>query len=101
MFFEKNRFRADSPRVYGGQSVINLEPRQNGVQLRWTGWTVRGLPADSPQGPGGQSAVSWRTVRPAQRTPLTAVDFAFLPLEFKRGQSVRASRTVCEVRFFT
>jgi hypothetical protein len=50
---------------------------------------------------GGQSAGSWRTVRPAQRAPLPAVDFTFLPLEeFKCGQSVRASRTVREVRVF-
>jgi hypothetical protein len=54
--FLKNHFRTDSPRVYGRQSVINLETRQNGVQLGWTGRTVRGLPTDSPQGPRGQSA---------------------------------------------
>jgi hypothetical protein len=53
MFFEKNRFRADSPRVYGRQSIIYLETKKNGVQLGWTGRTVRGLPADSPRGPGG------------------------------------------------
>jgi hypothetical protein len=39
--------------------------------------------ADGPPGP---------TVSPP------AVDFAFLPLEFKRGQSARASQTVCEAR---
>jgi hypothetical protein len=100
MFFEENRFRADSPWVYGGQSIIYLETRQNGVQLGWTRRTVRGLLADSPRGPGGQSVGSWRTVRPAQRAPLTAIDFAFLPLEFKRGQSVRESQTVREVRVF-
>jgi hypothetical protein len=61
--FRENRFRADSLRIYGGQSVINLETRQNGVQLGWTRQTVRGLPvdvrgaqADSPRSPGGQSA---------------------------------------------
>jgi hypothetical protein len=31
---------------------------------------------------------------------MIAIDFAFLPLEFKCGQSVRASRTVREVRVF-
>jgi hypothetical protein len=46
MFLEKNRFRANSPRVYGGRSVINLKTRQNGVQLGWTGWTVRGAQED-------------------------------------------------------
>jgi hypothetical protein len=56
--------------------------------------------ADRPRVPGGQSTGSWWIVRPAQRTPLTAVDFAFLPLEFKRVQSARASRTVREVRVF-
>jgi hypothetical protein len=39
--------------------------------------------ADGPPGP---------TVSPP------AVDFAFLPLEFKRGQSAKASRTVREAR---
>jgi hypothetical protein len=57
-------------------------------------WTARGQSV----GPRGQSAGSWRTVRPAQRSVLPAVDFAILPLEFKRGQSARASRTVREVR---
>jgi hypothetical protein len=65
---------------------------------RWTGWTVRGPPADSPCGPGGRFAWPWRTVRPAQRAVTPFVDFAILPLEFKRGQSARASRTVREVR---
>jgi hypothetical protein len=66
-FFEKIRFRADSPRVYAGRSVIDLETRQNGVRSG---------------GQGGQSAAFPRTVRgpladspPAQQTPLTAVDF--------------------------
>jgi hypothetical protein len=70
------------------------------VQLEKIGRTVRGLPAGGPRGPSEQSAGSWRTIRPAQRAPLTVVDFAFLPLEFKRGQSVRASRTVRKVRVF-
>jgi hypothetical protein len=70
------------------------------VQLEWTGRTVRGLPVNSPRGPGGQSAGPWRTVHPASWAPLTAVDFAFLSLEFKRGQSVRASRRVREVHIF-
>jgi hypothetical protein len=67
---------------------------------RWTGRTVRGLLADSPRGPRGQSAGSWRIVRPTQRPLLPAVDFTFLPLEFERGQSARASRTAREVRVF-
>jgi hypothetical protein len=54
--------------------------------------------ADGPRGPRGQSAGSSLTVRPAQQPLLPAVDFAFLPLEFKHGQSSRASRTVREVR---
>jgi hypothetical protein len=54
--------------------------------------------ADGPRPARGQSPGSSRTVRPAQRSLLPAVDFAFLPLEFKRGQSARASRTVREVR---
>jgi hypothetical protein len=37
--------------------------------------------ADNPPGPTGSPP---------------AVDFSFLPLEFKRGQSARASRTVRE-----
>jgi hypothetical protein len=45
----------------------------------------RGLPADDLQGPGGQFAGSWRSVRSAQRATLTAVDFVFLPLELKHG----------------
>jgi hypothetical protein len=61
---------------------------------------VRGLPADGPRGPGGRSAGSWWTVRPAQRATLTTVDFAFLPLEFKRGQSMRSLQTVREVCVF-
>jgi hypothetical protein len=66
----------------------------------WTGRTVRGQLADSPWGPRGYSVGSWRTIRLAQRPLLPVVDFAFLPLEFKRGQSARASRTVREVRVF-
>jgi hypothetical protein len=54
--------------------------------------------AKGPRGPRRQSAGSWRTVRLAQRPLLTVVDFAFLPLEFKCGQSARASRTVRGVR---
>jgi hypothetical protein len=55
---------------------------------------------DSPRPTRGWSARPWRTVRPAQRATLTTVDFAFLPLEFKHGQSVRPSRIVREVRIF-
>jgi hypothetical protein len=86
-------------RVYGGRSEINPETER----------TVR-----SSGGPGGRSATIPRTVYEAlednPRDPcrqstrpnghLTVVDFMFLPLEFKRKQSVRASRTVREVRVF-
>jgi hypothetical protein len=89
----------------GGQSAcpmwtVRYSPRNLTAQgaTRWTARTVRVLLADSPQGPGEWSTVSWRTVRLAQQLVLPAVDFAFLPLEFKRGQSARASQTVCEVR---
>jgi hypothetical protein len=53
---------------------------------------------DGPRPARGRSAGSWRTVHPAQRPVLPAVDFVFLPLEIKREQSARVSRTVCEVR---
>jgi hypothetical protein len=53
--------------------------------------TVRVAQADGPRGSGGRSA------RPNGQSP-PAVDFAFLPLEFKRGQSARSSRTVRELR---
>jgi hypothetical protein len=56
--------------------------------------------ADGPRRARGQSAQPRRTVRPAQRPFLPAVDFTLLPLEFKRGQSARASWTVHEVRVF-
>jgi hypothetical protein len=64
--------------------------RANGLrhtrgQSAWPRRTVRGVLADCP---------------PGQRAPLTVVDFAFLPLEFKHGQSARASRTVRKVRIF-
>jgi hypothetical protein len=62
--------------------------------------TVREALANSLWGPGGQSAGSWRTVRPTQRATLTIVDFAFLQLEFNRGLSMRPSQTVHEVRVF-
>jgi hypothetical protein len=88
----------------GGQSAgllrtvrYFLQNRTKQGAARWTERTVRGLPADSPRGPGGRSAGPWRMVRPAQRPVLPAVDFTFLPLEFKRGQSGKASRTVREV----
>jgi hypothetical protein len=45
--------------------------------------------ADGPRPTRRQSAGPRRTVCPAQRAPLIAVDFAFLPLEFKREQSAR------------
>jgi hypothetical protein len=61
---------------------------------------AREIRADGPRGPGGRSVGSWRTVRLVQWAPLTAIDFAFLPLEFKCGQSMRASRTVREVCVF-
>jgi hypothetical protein len=108
---------ADGPRVYDiylisdffGKSFrenvipggLSADPRrtvrysyQNRVQLGGPG----GRSADSSRLPGGRSAWPWRTVRPAQRSVPPAVDFAFLPLEFKRGQSARTSRTVREVR---
>jgi hypothetical protein len=62
--------RADGPRTARGQST-------------WPRRTVRVALADGPPGP---------TVSPP------AVDFAFLPLEFKRGQSARSSWTFHEVR---
>jgi hypothetical protein len=76
----------------------SLQNRTEQGAARWTGRTVRGLVVDSPRGPGGRSAGSWRTVLPAQQPVLPTVDFAILPLEFKRGQSARASRTVRKVR---
>jgi hypothetical protein len=81
-------FQEDSPRTPGGQSVI----------LNRTG-CISVDRADGPRPARGheRSAGSWRTVRPAQRLVSPAVDFAFLSLEFKRGQSARASRTVREV----
>jgi hypothetical protein len=93
------RFRENS--LPGGQSagprrMVRYLPRNQTERC-----AAREDQADGPRPARGQSAGSWRTVRPAQRAPLTAVDFAFLPLEFKRGQSVRASRTVREVRVFT
>jgi hypothetical protein len=51
-------------------------------------------------GPGRRSAWSWWKVLPAQQAVMPVVYFVFLPLEFKRRQSARASRTVCEVRVF-
>jgi hypothetical protein len=83
---------ADGPR---GAADGPLFVTERGA-ARWTGRPVRGPPADSPHGPGGRSAWPWRTVRPTQRAVPPAVDFAFLPLEFKRGQSTRALRTVRE-----
>jgi hypothetical protein len=87
--FEKNT-------LPGGQFAVPMRTvcysSQNQTErcaARWTGQTVRGLPADSPLGPGGRSAGSWRTVRPAQWAVMPAVDFSFLPLEFKCGQSAR------------
>jgi hypothetical protein len=83
---EKIRFRADCPWTPGGQSVI----------LYRTG-CCSGDRADGPRPARGQSAWPRRTVRLAQRSAPPTVDSAFLPLEFKRGQSARASRTVREV----
>jgi hypothetical protein len=98
--FEKNS-------LTGGQSAgprwtVRYLPRNQTERCaaRWTEQTVHDLPADSPRGLGGQSEWSWRVVCPAQRALLTAVDFAFLPLEFKCGQSARTSRTFREVRVF-
>jgi hypothetical protein len=75
---EKIRFRADCPWTHGGRSVI----------LYRTGCCSGGR-ADGPWPASGQSAWPRRTVRPAQRSAPPAVDSAFLPLEFKRGQSAR------------
>jgi hypothetical protein len=86
--------QADGPR---GTADGPLFATEQGA-ARGPGRTVRGQPADSPRGPGGQSARPWRTVRPAQRSATAAVDLAILPLEFKRGPSARASRTVREAR---
>jgi hypothetical protein len=83
--------------VRGPQADGLLFLTQQGA-ARWTGRTVRWMPADSPRGPGGRFARSRRTVRPAQRSVPPAVDFEFFPLEFKRGQSAWTSRTVREVR---
>jgi hypothetical protein len=83
---------ADSPKLTSKQTV----------------WCVARVDrADGPQPTHRRSAIpwrivrgSWRIVRPAQRATLTTVDFAFLPLEFKRGQSVRPSRAVREAIIF-
>jgi hypothetical protein len=106
-FFEKNLFWVDSLRVLRGQYEINLESYK---MVRSSGGpggrsatyprTVREAPEDSPRGPSGRSTGSWWTGHPAQRATLTTVDFTFLPLEFKRGQFVRPSRTVREVHIF-
>jgi hypothetical protein len=96
--FEKNLFRGDSPRVFGGRSEINLESDRSMRSLGRPSGRSAAYPRTA-QGPGRQSG-SWRTVRPVQRATLTAVDFVFLPLEFKCGHYVRASWTVCKVRVF-
>jgi hypothetical protein len=88
------RDQVDGPR---GSTDDPLFVTERGA-ARWTGRTVRCQPADSPRGLGGRSAWPWRTVRPAQQAVTPTVVFAFLPLEFKRGQSARASRTVREAR---
>jgi hypothetical protein len=75
---KKMRFQADSPQTPGGQSII----------LNRTGCILVDR-ADGRRPARGQSAGPRRTVRPTQRSVLPAVDFAFLPLEFKRGQSAR------------
>jgi hypothetical protein len=107
MSLRKIRFQADCPWALCGWSVILLRTKQNGVQLGGSSErsvacprTVCGAQADGLRGPGGRSAGSWQTVRPAQRPLLTTVDFTFLSLVCKRGQSVRASQTVREVRIF-
>jgi hypothetical protein len=99
--FEKMRFRADGPRGPGGRT---MRCRGRSVIRYRTGCCSVDRadgprpPADSPRGPDGRSVWPWRTVGPAQRAVSPVVDFAFLPLEFKRGQSARASRTVREAR---
>jgi hypothetical protein len=95
--FENIRFRADCPRTPGGRSVI----------LYRTG-CCSGDQADGPRPARGQSAWPRRTVRvaradgpPGPTVSPPAVDFAFLPFEFKRGQSAKASRTVREARILS
>jgi hypothetical protein len=80
----------------GGQSAgllptvrYSLQNRTEHGAARWTGRTVRGLPADSPRGPGGRSAgptaspanrwlrvftvgIQTRTVREVRILPITA-----------------------------
>jgi hypothetical protein len=75
---EKIRFWADCPRTPSGRSVI----------LYRTG-CCSGDRADGLRPARRQSAWPWRTVRLAQRSAPPIVDSAFLPLEFKRGQSAR------------
>jgi hypothetical protein len=82
--------------------TVRYSPRNQTEQraARWTGGrsaacprTVRGAHADSPRGPGGHSA----RLNGHSCQPLTS---RFLSLEFKHGQSGRASRTIREVRVF-
>jgi hypothetical protein len=88
----KIRFQVDSPRTPGGRSVILNRTGCSPVDRADVPRAARG----QSRGPGGRSAWPWQTVRPAQRSVPPAVDFVFLPLEFKCGQSARASRTVRE-----
>jgi hypothetical protein len=92
--FEKMRFRADGPRGPGGRSART--GRWYIIRYRTGCYSVDR--ADGPRPARGQSAWPWRTVCPAQRAVSQPLTSRFLLLEFKRGQSVKASRTVCEVR---
>jgi hypothetical protein len=65
-FFEKNPFRADSPRVFGGRSENILESNRkvrssggSGGQSAAYRRTVSGALADSPPGPTGDSDSRW------------------------------------------
>jgi hypothetical protein len=64
--FEKMLFRRT---VRGPQADNPLFFTKQGA-ARWTGRTVRGLPADSPRGPGGRSAwLGGRSSRPNGQSP--------------------------------
>jgi hypothetical protein len=102
VYFKSEVFGKDfREKIASGQTVRGSTVNSPKLTLIHTErCTTRELRADCPRGPGRRSARSWRTIRLVQRATLTAVDFAFLPLEFKCGQSVRALRTVREVRVF-
>jgi hypothetical protein len=98
-FFEKNLLWADSSRVYGGRSEINIETDRTVHSSGGPGERFAAYPRMVREALA-EVAGSWRTVRPTQQATLTIVDFIFLLLKFKRGLFVRASQTVHEVRVF-